>query len=228
MQNARKMVLISPELLQRFNTPLRDETLTNIEKDMSSILHSTEVEDREKWPQYQQLLHRRQHFQDQLREPVQVPVMETQSKRDNNNDCFQEEILKTLPKPYKTKGELLFKRLCTSDVITWDNQGRVSINGSAIPGSNITDLVCDVVRFKKSGNPAGWRQFVEALSTINVPQEFIGNPRRRLDAQLSPNLPQPPSPRPVFPTLNARRRRRTLTPVRPVSRLAGWQRARLQ
>lgn len=199
MNHAKKMVLISPDALRRLNTPVKDNTVDTIENDMTKILHAPELEDRTKWSQYQQLMQRCQFFQDQLRQPTEIPIMETA----DFTEKFEVEILRTLPKAFKTKGELLFKRLCASEVITWDRNGLVSINGVAIVGSNIVDLVCDVVRFKKSGSPVGWKEFTEALRLINVPQEFIGNQLRRLQ--------QPPSPRPVFPTLNARRRR-TITP----------------
>jgi len=229
--------MISPEVLHRLNNPIKDDTLNKLESDMSKVLESDNLEDRTKWAQYEQLLQRRQHFQDQLRQPTEIPIVEKPNTNDIN-ESFKEEILGALPKALRSKGELLFKRICSSDVITWDNYGRVSINSSAIPGSNITDLVCDVVRFKKSGSPTGWKQFIEALASINVPQEFIGNPQRRQPlsrpspASLSSPSPassrQVSSPRPTFPTLTARRRRRTISPSRPISRLARWGHTRLQ
>lgn len=227
MNNAKKMVLISPDVLNRLSNPIKDNTLNTIENDMSNILQSHDLDDRNKWAQYQQLLQRRQHFQDQHRQPVEIPIIETPSST-RNNEVFQTEILGTLPKALKTKGELLFKRLCDSDIITWDSCGRVSINNSVIPGSNITDLVCDVVRFKKSGCPTGWKQFSEALTTLNIPQEFIGNPQRRQNQPIapstaSPSSPVPSSPRPIFPTMTARRRRRITPPQRLATGLIRWR-----
>lgn len=203
MNHAKKMVLISPDVLRRLNTPVKDNTLETIENDMNKILHAPELEDSTKWPKYQQLMQRCQFLQDQLRQPAEISIIEKPVTTDNTTK-FELEILRTLPKAFKTKGELLFRRLCDNEVITWDRNGSVSINGTAIVGSNIVDLVCDVVRFKKSGSPVGWQEFTNALSEINVPQEFIGNHQRRLQ--------QPSSPRPTFPTLNARRRR-TITPI---------------
>lgn len=209
------MVLISPEALQRLNTPVRDNTIDNLESDMTSVLHAPKLEDRTKWAQYAQLLQRRQHFLDQMRQPTELPIVETPTTKDYNQD-LREEILQTLPKVYKTKGELLFNRLCACDLINWDNQGLVTINNKVLAGSNIIDLVCDVIRRKKSGAPAGWKEFLDGLRRINIPQEFIGNPLRRTD----------PNTRPVFPSLNARRRR-TIVPSRPVARHASWGHVRL-
>lgn len=170
---------------------------------MNKVLHASDLEDRAKWAQYQQMLQRRQHFHDELRKPVEIPIVETPATFSRN---FKDEILRTIPKAFKTKGELLFERLCDNDVITWDQLGTVSINGAPLPNSNIVDLVCDVVRCKKtSAGPSGCKEFVAALRQINVPQEYIGNPQRR---------EQTASPRPTFPSLSARRRR-VITPSLP-------------
>lgn len=226
MNHAKKMVMISPEVLQRLNTG-RNESLNVLEEDMNNVLHATDLEDRAKWAHYQQMLQRRQHFHDEMRKPVEIPIVDTSSGRN-----FKDEILRTIPKALKTKGELLFDRLCDNDLIAWDSYGTVSINKVSIPNSNIVDLVCDVVRCKKSSaGPVGWARFVEALRQINIPQEFIGNPHRRQEATpssaplslvSSPRRRQqqgggPSSPRPVFPSLNARRRR-TITPNLPERR----------
>lgn len=207
------MVLISPDALKRLNTPITDNpSVDNIESDMNKVLHDPHLDDRMKWPQYQQMLQRNQFFRDQMRQPMEIPIIEQPSTSERKEN-FGEEILRIIPKAYKTKGELLFKRLCESDLITWDNNGTVSINTVTLPGSNITDLVCDVIRSKKSGNPSGWQQFLEFLRAINIPQELIGNPRRREVL--------PASPRPAFPTLTARRRR-TISLPRHQARQSRW------
>lgn len=215
------MVLISPEALQRLNTPVQTSNVDTIENDMNKILYDPQMEDRTKWGQYQQMLQRRQFFHDQMRQPTEIPIIEKYNTN-KSTPKFEEEILRTLPKAFKNKGELLFNRLCCNEIITWDSNGTVSINGSPLVGSNIVDLVCDVVRCKKSGGPVGWKHFVEALRQINIPQEFIGNPQRRQQ-----QLPQPSSPRPVFPTLNARRRMRILAETTAPRRSRTWSRLSL-
>lgn len=202
MNQAKKMVLISPEVFQKLHNPVQDESLNSLENDMTKVLHDSELEDRTKWAQYQQMLQRRQYFHDQRRQPAVIPIVEAPDET-AKIQSFRNEIIKTLPKPYKSKGEMLYKRICNSDYVKWDQFGVVSINDEVLPGSSITDLVCDVVRFKHSSAPTGWREFLNALRTINIPQEFIGNPERRLSTS------ETPSPRPTFPSLA---RRRVLTP----------------
>jgi hypothetical protein len=212
MNHAKKMVLISPDVLQRLNNSAaapKNETLNALENDMNNVLHASDLEDRTKWAYYQQMLQRRQHFHDEMRKPVEIPIVASSA---GGLNALREEILRSIPKAFKTKGELLLDRLCGNELISWDRHGTVSINGAPIPNSNIVDLVCDVVKCKKaSAGPVGCAQFVEALRQINVPQEFIGNPQRRQPPQ------QPSTPRPTFPSLSARRRR-TITPPVPERR----------
>ena len=63
--------------------------------------------------------------------------------------------------------------------ITWDAMGVVSADGKPIAGSNITDLVNDVVRANKTKNgPAGWAEFADVLRSINIPRVLITNQKR--------------------------------------------------
>ena len=50
--------------------------------------------------------------------------------------------------------------------------------GKSIPGSNIIDLVNDVIRHRKGSEPTGWQAFAEGLRDINIPQDVIGNRER--------------------------------------------------
>jgi hypothetical protein len=43
-----------------------------------------------------------------------------------------------------------------------------------VQGSNLVDLVNDVLRKRKYFNPQGWETFGEALREANVPQDLIG------------------------------------------------------
>ena len=89
------------------------------------------------------------------------------------------DILTSIPKTYARKASLLLANLLShSSVIQWDNSGVVTIRGNVIPGSNIIDLVGDLVRPLKRSNPVGWDRMAELLDTINTPFEYIGNPQQ--------------------------------------------------
>jgi hypothetical protein len=50
--------------------------------------------------------------------------------------------------------------------------------GETVRGSNVVDLVNDVLRKRKYFNPQGWETFGEALREANVPQDLIGHEDR--------------------------------------------------
>ena len=59
--------------------------------------------------------------------------------------------------------------------MSWDEDGTVKLYGKPIQGSNIIDLVNDVVRQRKGSEPTGWQLFAEGLRKLNIPQDVIGN-----------------------------------------------------
>ena len=52
-------------------------------------------------------------------------------------------------------------------------------NDNAVPGTNVIDLVDDLVRAKKNFNPTGVPIFLQSLKEINLPHTYIGNDTRR-------------------------------------------------
>ena len=65
-----------------------------------------------------------------------------------------------------------------SDVISWNDNGQLVLEGSIIPSSNIVDLVNDVMRKTKGFNPEHSNTFAKALAKINVPEDYPRNPDR--------------------------------------------------
>jgi hypothetical protein len=52
------------------------------------------------------------------------------------------------------------------------------VDGTEIANSNISDLVSDAVRARKSFNPTGVRRFFQGLAKLNVPRDIAGNSKR--------------------------------------------------
>lgn len=98
----------------------------------------------------------------------------------NNTTYSASHLLRLIPKTYLKKGELLLDSILENkQKLYWKNDGTVVINEETIPGSNIVDLLNDVLRpLKKLDNPSGWEKFSSALKDIKVPMSCIGNPRR--------------------------------------------------
>lgn len=88
-------------------------------------------------------------------------------------------ILDTIPKTYSKKGESLLHLISLSkNKIHWDEDGTVVIDNKKIVGSNILDLINDVLRPLKRDDPLGWKSFSSALYDIKIPLMYLGNPKR--------------------------------------------------
>ena len=74
--------------------------------------------------------------------------------------------------------------------MSWDDGGTVKLYGTSIPGSNIIDLVNDVIRHHKGSEPTGWQAFAEGLRDMNIPQDVIGNRERWDWMHRAPEIPE--------------------------------------
>ena len=85
--------------------------------------------------------------------------------------------LETLPVSYREKGKQLLQRLKMSGKV--NPKGQLIVNGQPMEGTNITDLLDDVLRHRKNNAPHGWDSFSQTLQELNIPKVWIGNPRYR-------------------------------------------------
>ena len=49
----------------------------------------------------------------------------------------------------------------------------------SIPGSNVVDLVHDLLLKRKTSDPIGWQQFASQMHAANIPMELVGSVARR-------------------------------------------------
>lgn len=210
MEHAKKMLLIEPSLIEKFNQQNNiDSPTSRLDTEMKNILNSS-MEDRKKCILYLQVLQRYLHFNEENRRPIELPIMsqnvdfsetningETQaldpvstqiSKNEEkqeiniapkNNSLTPSKILSTVPKTYFKKGESLLNIISlSSNKINWNSEGTVIIDDKRIPGSNIVDLINDLLRPLKRHDPIGWEVFAKALKEIKIPLIYLGNPKR--------------------------------------------------
>nr|CAD7265363.1 unnamed protein product [Timema shepardi] len=78
--------------------------------------------------------------------------------------------------------------------ISWDLHGEVNIQDTPFCGSNILDLVNHLARTRRHSEPSGWRKSLTVLQNINVPKEFIVNPKRLVPIRDPTPVPQPLTP----------------------------------
>ncbi|KAK7576268.1 hypothetical protein V9T40_012554 [Parthenolecanium corni] len=198
MDNAKKMILVPPEYFNRMNeskpviqTPAENivdgsslsqlsyvKTPTNdLDSEMNQILNKTNLNDREKWSQYYQILQRYFHQNKIQRQPVELSINETSTM---GNTIPDRDIISTYPASMQKNAERLLNWIKRSNAhISWDENGIVKIKGYVINGSNIIDLIGDLMRPRKTANPPiGISTFIQTLRETNVPEELIGNKDR--------------------------------------------------
>jgi hypothetical protein len=90
-------------------------------------------------------------------------------------DLIDNEILECVPKTMKAKVQLLLKKMKSSPDISLNEKRELKYKGETVQGSNVVDLVNDVLSKRQYFNPQGWVTFGEALREGNVPQDSIGH-----------------------------------------------------
>ena len=94
-------------------------------------------------------------------------------------NAIDKQIIDSVPKTMQNRAKLLIQKLKDhSDVISWNDNGQLVLEGSIVPNSNIVDLVNDVMRKRKGFNPEHSNTFAKALAKINVPEDYLKNPDR--------------------------------------------------
>lgn len=232
------MILLPAELSERLNPqpalhPALGATgvVNTLDSEMTDILANKKLSPEVKWRKYGAALNRYMHFVNENRKPLKLPIVteprhqdvsageetETEKNSEDAADNIRSTLLAVVPKTFKNSAKALYDRLSTPQarsVLSWDHNGRVSVKGVVIPESNIVDFVSDLTRFRKTFNPAGWTTFAQALGSMHLPTDLIGNKKYLAVIQgqhgsgLTSFEPRPPSlvhHAPRRPTLTGRR-----------------------
>ncbi|GFO27008.1 hypothetical protein PoB_005351300 [Plakobranchus ocellatus] len=117
---------------------------------MQDILNSREgVSDYDKLQRYREVLTRYLHLVDNYRNrPIgRVEISEPRNSHERKEDITNE-VVDSLPKPLKKKGELLLRRLRAISDLDWNRRGEIKYNCHWIQSSNLKDLVSEALRHK--------------------------------------------------------------------------------
>ena len=186
----------------------RVKVMDTLDKKMESKLEREDLSTDERLKLYDQSFTRYLNVHDDYRPRPVVSkvstsppaVIETETK-----DAIEEEILESVPKTMKTKAELLVRKMKADPSISWSEKGELKYKGETVRGSNVVDLVNDVLRKRKYFNPQGWETFGEALREANVPQDLIGHEDRWKYITQTKRTPR------------SRKRQQSPSPIRPYS-----------
>ena len=102
--------------------------------------------------------------------------------------------------------------------IAWTARGELIHEGVPVVGSNVVDLVNDLLRKSKTA-PTGWQPFARQLRAINLPMTLVGNVSRRAYIRPEPSItPSRRSSTPPRAASGSARRSLSWTPLARQSR----------
>ena len=211
MEHARKMALVDPRLLDTLRSPPPPLATDNLGKkvqalddEMKTILDRKDLDDGTKVTLYNQVLQRYNVLATKrIKEPLRViTVNESEVASESEGAVrapisgLEATVLATVPRTMQAKASRLMEHLKRD--ITWTARGELIHEGVPIVGSNVVDLVNDLLRKSKTA-PTGWQPFARQLRAINLPMTLVGNVARRAyirpEPSITPSRRSSPTPR---------------------------------
>ena len=195
MDLMRKVYLTQQEMLKFMKEKRQDSLSPNLQKyyeagqEMNDWLEKDDVPEDTKATMYAQQLQRVNQLKNQVIRPEPSPVQmitrteQTMTSESGNATSSQQinatdkQIINSVPKTMQNRAKLLIQKLKDhSDIISWNDNGQLVLEGSIVPNSNIVDLVNDVMRKRKGFNPEHSNTFAKALAKIYVSEDYLRNP----------------------------------------------------
>jgi hypothetical protein len=121
--------------------------MDTMDKKMQTILEREDLSADERLKLYDQSFTRYLNVYDDYRpKPVAVALEPVKQ------DLIENEILESVPKTMKAKAQLLLKKMKSSPDISWNEKKELKYKGETVQGSNVVDLVNDVLSKKQYFN----------------------------------------------------------------------------
>ena len=182
------MALVEPRLIDSlvrptYPVPSTVKVINSLDQDMETILRNTALSDDEKVRQYQRTLERYLTFHNQYHQG-QLPLTTTNSGSSTTttsttprktNRLEDGDILESIPRTLRRKASLLLQRVKQSDSLGWNDRGELTVDGKAIPNSNMIDLMNDALRERQHFQPTGRAVFAQGLKAMNIPRDWVRN-----------------------------------------------------
>ena len=193
------MILVNPNnlVMKTSHVPdIAETNLYNVDVEMKRILDLPSISNHEKALMYEQALSKylqgiktisnrsdlanpnKNFAEDLQKNKFRESLKDTNTEKvdDTKLKNMEKRMIDFLPKKLREKGINLLEHLKDLSDITWNELGEISVGGEKISGSNISDLISDAVRPRKTGTIfKGWDKFAAELKRINTPYDLIGN-----------------------------------------------------
>ena len=198
MEHARKMALVDPRLLDTLRSPppatdTLGQKVQALDDEMKTILDRKDLDDGTKVTLYNQVLQRYNVLTDKrIKEPIRVVTVNESEVESGSEGAvrapisgLEATVLATVPKTMQAKASRLMEHLKRD--IAWTARGELIHEGVPVVGSNMVDLVNDLLRKRKT-DPTGWQPFARQLRAINLPMALVGNVSRRAYIRPAPTV----------------------------------------
>ena len=206
------MALVNPRLLETLRSPppptdMVGKVMQGLDVEITSILDRKDLNDGDKVKLYNQVLQQYNHLSDQRgKQPTRVVVVNDDATTatatpekpavapaTSAHTGVEADIVDSVPKTMKVKAKKLMDRLQTQ--LSWTDRGELLHDGTPVPGSNMVDLVNDVLRKRRKSDPVGWQALAQQLKRINLPMELVCNVERRRYIRQAATTPVAVTPR---------------------------------
>ena len=165
-----------------FPSPLTKK-LSQLDEEMKSILDNSELGEATKAQLYSTVLSKYLDIKRQIETPKPIPIIDDSTSPPATLPNLNGINVDYIPKQYRNKANNLISHLKNHSDVRWNSRGEMLSDGVAIPGSNMVDLVDEVIRQKTGPTPIGMNEFVKALEDSNVPKALLANKRRVQEVQ---------------------------------------------
>jgi hypothetical protein len=195
MIHCKKLALdVEPQLLNIEDAIPKPKIAVNsysqMDAEMSKILKETSYGPYDKWLMYDQVLKKylRQlkNHKEAKSEFLSHAINNVPGEMEHKDQDLNEKKIKTPPinlteylQQYTVgtasiKAKLLYSLLQACASISWDDVGRVLINGNHT-GSCIKDYIDASMKKKITDKPLGWETYVQMLKKLKVPHSYVNN-----------------------------------------------------
>ncbi|GBO37329.1 hypothetical protein AVEN_144341-1 [Araneus ventricosus] len=189
MEYAKKFILVPNDQISK-HVPT-EETLSELDREMSAMLKNKKISDDEKVKLYMQVLQKRLNILDHnnvVQETIsEAPHTEEEEKQDlvEKSDLMEQLILESAPKNLKSNTRNILNYVKKSqDLMHWTPKGELIYKGKNVKHSNVLDLIKSLQTSSNKAHPPGFDMFLQGLSEMNFPKSFIKNSSLELDSEI--------------------------------------------
>jgi len=174
MDRMKKMLMMDSRTFNRLTSP-KDEVLSSIEGEMSSILNDESIPDYVRAKMYASKQSRFLKI-----EHPQWGETTAVTKTLNSPDF----VLDTLPQKLVERAKPLASILKNTKRVSINDKNEMIIDGDVIPGSNATELYLDILK-RRQNTSRGYDRFEQLLQESGTPSDILERPSTRQSRGLS-------------------------------------------